>query len=292
VDTVLSKIEKFGRSIEIRTEDAFDFLSSLENKSVHTIITDPPYGIGFSGVTSKTGWDKMSTIEYEDFLLKLFYLAKEKFDETGSMWLFCGRTQIPSVFKCIESSGLNNDLKNWMTYCRAKGRGSSHALKSQAEEIIHITKSKNYTFNPVEYERQVVVPYMKDGKPRGWMLDQITGQRVRWSGLGNVACFTSPFFKSKFEKQIHSTQKPVLLLCELILMSSNNGDTIIDPFSGSGSCAVASLLCDRDFMGTDTDKDMVDKSIEWLNRLDIDLAKEYISSRITNSYNNIFFEEK
>ena len=104
------------------------------------------------------------------------------------------------------------NLENWLTYARAKGRGASKKLKSQAEEILHITKSKKYEWHTVEYLRECVVPYVKDGKPRGWFIDQNTGMRVRWSGVGNVLAFTPPFFQSKFEKQIHSTQKPVLLL--------------------------------------------------------------------------------
>ena len=135
-------------------------------------------------------------------------------------------------------------------------------------------------FNKVEYLREVVAPYIKDGKPRGWFLDQNTGQRVRWSGVGNVLAFTSPTFNSKFEKQIHSTQKPVLLNVELVVLSSNVGDTVFDPFMGSGSCAVACKLTDRKFIGCESDKDMYDKATYWINHINYSEAENYIASRL------------
>ena len=100
------------------------------------------------------------------------------------------------------------------------------------------------------------MPYVQDGKLRGWFLDQSTGQRVRWSGVGNVLAFTSPFFKNKFEKQIHSTQKPVLLFCELIMLSSKPGDIVFDPFAGSGASGVAAQICERNWIGCEIDHEM------------------------------------
>ena len=146
--------------------------------------------------------------------------------------------------------------------------------------MLHITKTNKYIWNPVEYLREVVAPYVQDGKPRGWFLDQTTGQRVRWSGIGNVLAFTSPFFKSKFEKQIHSTQKPVLLFCELIMLSSKPGDSVFDPFAGSAASGVAASMCDRNYVGCELDVDMYKKADDWLRHYDRELAKEYLEHRV------------
>lgn len=257
--------------------DCFEVMKTIKDGSIRTIVTDPPYGIDFKGVTSDTSWDK---VDYHDFILKFLLEAKRILAYDGTLWMFCARTNIPLVFAAIEKAGLTCNLENWLTYARQKGRGASKKLKSQAEEILHITKSNKYTWNSVEYLREVVVPYVKDGKPRGWFLDQNTGERVRWSGVGNVLAFTSPFYKNKFEKQIHSTQKPVLLFCELIMLSSRPGETIFDPFSGSGASGVAAQMCGRNWWGIEIDKEMFNKSLEWLQNYDKELAKEYIQHRI------------
>ena len=147
---------------------------------------------------------------------------------------------------------------------------------------------KNYKWNSVEYLREVVVPYIKDGKPRGWMIDQNTGMRVRWSGVGNALFFTSPFFKNKFEPQIHSTQKPFLLWVELLMISSDKDDAVFDPFSGSCSSGIACSVCGRNYIGCEIDKDMYDKANDWLNNYDKELVKEYIGSRIRRNEESIF----
>lgn len=265
-------------NIELLNCDCFDYMSKMEDNSVSLIVTDPPYGIDFKGVTSNTDWDSIK--DYNSFLCKFLLEVKRILKEDGTMWMFCARIMIPDVFKCITECGLQCNLENWMTYARQKGRASSHRLKSQAEEVLHITKSNKWTFNKVEYLREVVAPYMKDGKPRGWFLDQNTGMRVRWSGIGNVLAFTSPTHNSKFEKQIHSTQKPVLLNIELIMLSSKKGDTVFDPFSGSGSCAVACELTNRNFIGCEKDQDMYKKSWAWINNINYDEAYNYVKTRV------------
>ena len=53
----------------------------------------------------------------------------------------------------------------------------------------------------------------------------------------------------------HPTQKPVSLLSDLILLLSNEGDTVFDPFMGSGSTGVAALLHHRFFVGVDINEE-------------------------------------
>lgn len=88
---------------------------------------------------------------------------------------------------------------------------------------------------------------MKDGKPRGWFIDE-NGQRKRWTGLGNVWVYTSPFWKSRSDKQVHPAQKPVDLLERIIRISTKPGDTVVDFFAGSGSTGVAAKRCDRNYI--------------------------------------------
>jgi len=266
------------KNVELHNTDCFDYMRTIPDNSVPLIVTDPPYGIKFSGQTSDTKWDCIGN--YSDFILSFLREAKRILTDSGTLWMCCARTMIPTVFAAVEKAGLHCNLENWLTYARQKGRGSSHKLKSQAEEILHITKSDKWLFNKVEYLREVVAPYVKDGKPRGWFLDQNTGMRVRWSGIGNVLAFTSPTYNSKFERQIHSTQKPVLLNVELIVLSSNEGDTVFDPFMGSGSCAVACVLTGRKFVGCEVDSDMFAKAGHWINNINYSEAEQYVASRV------------
>lgn len=53
----------------------------------------------------------------------------------------------------------------------------------------------------------------------------------------------------------HPTQKPIELLRKLVLLISDKGDTIFDPFMGSGSTGVASLIEGRKFIGCEIDSE-------------------------------------
>lgn len=69
------------------------------------------------------------------------------------------------------------------------------------------------------------------------------------------------------EDRNHPTQKPVKLIKRLIQASSNKGDTVLDPFMGSGTTAVAAILEDRKFIGFETNKEYFDKANARLKQL-------------------------
>jgi len=54
--------------------------------------------------------------------------------------------------------------------------------------------------------------------------------------------------------RIHPTQKPVDMMEQYILNSTKPGDTVLDPFMGSGSVGIACLNTDRNFIGIEKDK--------------------------------------
>ena len=68
------------------------------------------------------------------------------------------------------------------------------------------------------------------------------------------------------------------------MLSSRPGDTVFDPFAGSGSSGVAADICGRNWIGCEKDTDMFEKADDWLNNIDYELAKEYIDSRVHNQY--------
>lgn len=279
------------RKLNYLNDDCFNVLKNIEDNSIDLIVTDPPYGISFnaSNHMENVDWDKMSSDEYENFLDRFLSECRRVLKPEGSMWMFYGITMIESVIKSINKSGLYNHWENALVYSRAKGRGSKNKLKSLREEIVFLTKDeKKWTWNPVEYLREVVVPYVKDGKPRGWALDQSTGMRVRWSGLGNSLFFTPPAYNNVAEKQIHSCQKPVLLFTELIMLASKVGDTVMDPFMGSGASGVAAHICDRNYIGVEMEEDMFEKASKWKNDLldpstrVYEYIQEYIKKRVSS----------
>lgn len=247
-----------------------DFLNNkLEDNSVDLIVTDPPYLIGYKE------WDQTDNDKFhEDWLEQAYRILKPG----GTLWSFmayCDKTgEIPISYEFygnLNYIGFDVDLRNTVVWARQKGRGASKHLKSQREDIFYAVKPDGKkTWNPLKMLREVVTPYIKDGKPRGWFLDEY-GNRKRWTGLGNVWTYTSPQYNHKTEKQLHPAQKPVMLIERLIRLSSNEGDIVLDPFMGSGTTGIACNLSNRVFIGFENDKqifDIAENRINNFNKLD------------------------
>jgi len=229
---------------KIICEDCRNILRDIPDNSIDLICTDPPYGIGYKS------WDKFVFLDFTaQWLKQCFRILKL----TGTLWSFMGYQNILDFIPILNKYGQVH-LENWVVWARQKGRGSSKHLKSQREDIFHVTKSDKYTWNNLKVLREVVCPYVKDGKPRGWFLDE-NGKRVRWTGLGNVWVYSSPFWNSKDDKQVHPAQKPLMLMERLILLSSNENDIVLDPFCGSGATCVAAKKLGRKFIGIDSNQE-------------------------------------
>jgi site-specific DNA-methyltransferase (adenine-specific) len=59
----------------------------------------------------------------------------------------------------------------------------------------------------------------------------------------------------KKEKRVHPTQKPVRVMEWILENYSKEGDTICDPFMGSGTTGVACKKLNRNFIGIEKDPD-------------------------------------
>jgi len=71
--------------------------------------------------------------------------------------------------------------------------------------------------------------------------------------------------EKKFGK--HPTQKPLDLLKRIVIASTNEGDIILDPFTGSSTTGLAAAMNGRKFVGIDTEKNYLDLSIKRLKDL-------------------------
>lgn len=230
------------------SRDWFEVSKDISDKSIDLAIVDPPYGIDYKE------WDNIDFEVFTDrWVSEIFRVLKD----SGTLWAFMGYGNIFKFVPILNRYG-NVHLENWVVWARQKGRGSSKHLKSQREDIFHITKSKNYTWNNLKVLREVATPYTKDGKPRGWFINE-EGKRVRWTGLGNVWVYTAPYHLGD-DKRIHPAQKPYLLIERLILLSSNKGEKVLDPFAGS---LVVERVCSatgRNSVSVEKDLDMVLKA--------------------------------
>jgi len=272
----------------------------------------------FHSTKIKQDWDKFTSKEYVEFMTDWFNEMYRMLVSNGTCWFSYGFTRIKEILKAIDNTKFINHLENHLVYARSKGRASKNKLKSLREECGMLTKTKNYVWNSEEYLRRVIAPYReKGGKKRGWDFHPVTNMPVRFTGMGNVIpIFTTlqeevaedrrgvvldigsgerlplsgdiynlqfpvvPSVLNKMEKQVHSAQKAILILCMLILLSSKEGDTILDCFGGSFSTGIACAITGRNFIGIERDKETYLKGIEHIKNTPYDRWEKYVKSHI------------
>ncbi len=70
--------------------------------------------------------------------------------------------------------------------------------------------------------------------------------RKRWNGGGKPAVWRTQIVKNNGE---HPSQKPVTLISDFVRLFSDAGETVLDPFMGSGTTGVAAVKLGRRFVG-------------------------------------------
>lgn len=76
--------------------------------------------------------------------------------------------------------------------------------------------------------------------------------RKRWNGGGSHAVWTHPIVLDRAGEggvRLHTTQKPLPLMLELVSLFTDPDDLVLDPFAGSGTTGVACLRLGRRFIG-------------------------------------------
>lgn len=147
---------------------------------------------------------------------KLEELMKEFFRVCkGSIYIFCGTEQISEIRKQMIEAGLSTRLLIWEKTNPSPLNGQ-YIWLSGIECCVY-GKFKGATFN--EHCKNTVFRY-----PCG-------------------------------RNKLHPTQKPLELMEKLILVSSNEGDIILDAFMGSGTTGVACVNTNREFIGFELDEE-------------------------------------
>ncbi len=228
---------------KIYNMDCIEWMKLIPDWSIDLVCVDPPYWISFWN----NNWDKI-----EDFALFTDSWVKECFRVLKDWWSFYWFMARSNVceFKAILDKYWK--IKNWITWERTKWRWSSKNFKSTKEEILYYVKWKWETWNEQLMLKKHVCPYMKDGKPRWWFMNE-EWEKCRWTWIGNVRHYTTPFFKMK-EYNEHPTQKPELMIERIILTSSNEWDIILDPFMWSWTVAKVAIDTKRNFIWFELDE--------------------------------------
>lgn len=257
--------------------DALEQLDHIEAKSVQAVIIDPPYNIG------KDTWD---TIEnYVEWFISVVLKLQEKLKDNGSFLFFHNdmeqiaelmvnikartRLQFKQMIvwnKRFEGSPKKGYLDGYIV------KEGNHNWNKMAEYILFFTFDNSHKLREVRDERKVKQTTIsseilsKTGGMTGWYSNLETGKNYPTSEtivpitkhLGLTLDDIVPKFRNQKTHhsvwnydmaprlKIHLTPKPVALLENILRHVTDEGDTVLDCFAGSGSLGVACKNLKRD----------------------------------------------
>src|SRR5712692_1536979 len=232
--------------LRIYQGDCLEILSSIPESSVDLVFADPPYFLSNGGITCHAGkmvsvnkgaWDKLPGPDVgpvrarfdkvHEFNTAWLAAAQRVLKPNGSIWVSGTSHVIHSVGFAMQQLGfkLLNDI-SWVKP-NPPPNLSCRYFTHATETIIWAAKNSKsrHTFN---------YKLMKEAN-RGKQMKSVWEIRPPES------------WEKKFGK--HPTQKPVALLERILLASTNEGDLVLDPFSGSGTTAIAALRTRRSAVG-------------------------------------------
>lgn len=224
--------------------DCFDALPLLPHGFADLVIADPPYNMNKS--FGENVFHRLSDDEYYKYTLRWLELVRPLMKDTGSIYVCCDWGSSAAISAALSELFT---IRNRITWQREKGRGAARNWKNSMEDIWFATVGDKYTFNldAVKVRRRVLAPYRENGKPKDW--EETPDGNFRATCPGNFWDDVTVPYWSMPENTAHPTQKPEKLLAKLILASSNPGDTVFDPFLGSGSTSVTAKKLSRHYCG-------------------------------------------
>lgn len=238
--------------------DSLKILEQLPENSVDMVFADPPYNLSNGGFTVHAGrrvsvnkgdWDKSKGID-DDFAFHMAWIeaVKRVLKPEGTLWV---SGTYHSIYQCgyaIQLLGYKilNDIA-WFKP-NASPNLSCRYFTASHETLIWARKDPKakHIFNYSE---------MKNGD---WPEDKM---KKPYKQMRSVWSMNTPHKEEKTHGK-HPTQKSLDLLRRVVLASTDKGDVILDPFTGSSTTGVASAMYGRKFIGIDTEKEYLDVSIK------------------------------
>jgi len=239
---------------KIVCSDCIKVLGTVSEPFADLIFADPPFNIGYKYDKYR---DKKDRNNYIAWTKDWMSVCKKVLKPYGSFYIAIGDDYAADVKNIADEFGLF--MRNWLIWHYTFGQQTKNKFARSHTHIFYfVNDKKNFTFNDyavrVPSDRQLIYDD-KRANNTGKMPDDV------WDGHSRV-CGT---FKER--TGWHPCQMPESLLKRIIAVSSNPGDCVLDPFSGSGTTAAVAYQLDRTYVGIEISEKYVEKANERLTEL-------------------------
>ncbi|SHG03863.1 DNA-methyltransferase [Chryseobacterium vrystaatense] len=274
---------------KIHNIDSRNILTVLQNNlKVRSTVTSPPYfDMKDYGSENQIGFGQ-NYEEYLNDLQKIFEDIYKITEDDGSLWIvidsFKRDHQVVTLpfdlaNKLRETNWLLQDIIIWKKD-KTVPWSKNGFVQRKFEYILFFTKSKNFIYNKDNVRtfdtnqlKKWWVKYPERYNPKGKALDEI------WE-------FPIPVQGSWGDQYIrHFCPLPQEMVSQMIELSTNENDIILDPFAGSGSVMFQSAVMKRNYIGFELNKEFIKMFNNYLEKTFNKARKEYELLDNLNSQN-------
>lgn len=234
--------------IKIIQGDSLEILKQIPPLTIDLVIADPPYNLGkdYGNNHDLRGFE-----EYLHFSRKWLNLAYEKLKPTGTIYVFMGVRFVSYLYHILDQE-IGMYFNSWITWHYTQGIGKTKGFSPRHDDILMFTKSESFKFNldniriPQKYYRE--------------------RNNMAGANPGDVWQFSHVHYSNP-EREKHPTQKPESLIERIILASSEENDSVLDPFLGSGTTARVCQQLNRNCVGIELNPEFVEMTENRLKKI-------------------------
>ena len=263
-------------SIKIHLGDCLEITKDIPDGTIALVYLDPPF---FTQKVQKLStrdrtkefsfsdrWK--STNEYADFLLTRLKEFRRVLASTGSIFFHCDNSASHVARLLLDEVFGQGMFRAEIIWHYRRWSNSQRTLLPSHQNIYFYSKTDGYKFNPIyeDYSPSTNVDQILQKRKRDEFGKSVYARDENGIPISNgdkkgvpaSDVWDIPFLNPKAKERVgYPTQKPILLLERIIQISTDEGDTVLDPFCGSGTTLLAADLLNRHGIGIDISSDAV-----------------------------------
>ena len=276
-------------------------LKEIEANKVDLIYFDPPFFT--QRKHSLTNKDNSKTYEFDDkynsieeyleLVENVLVQSKRVLKNTGSVFLHCDKTASHNIRAVMDKVFGRENFQSEIIWSYKRWSNAKKGLLNAHQVIFFYSKTQDFKFNTLytDYSATTNLDQILQDRERNengksvYKKDEngnvILGKEKKGVPLSDV--WEIPYLNPKAKERTgYPTQKPVLLLNQILNIVTDEGDLVVDPFCGSGTTCVSAKSLKRQFIGIDISKDAVELANSRLEEMVI--SESNLLNKGTNEY--------
>lgn len=276
-------------------------LKEIEANKVDLIYFDPPFFT--QRKHSLTNKDNSKTYEFDDkynsideyleLVENVLQESKRVLKNTGSVFLHCDKTASHNIRVVMDKVLGRENFQSEIIWSYKRWSNAKKGLLNAHQVIFFYSKTQDFKFNTLytDYSATTNLDQILQDRERDengksvYKKDEngnvILGKEKKGVPLSDV--WEIPYLNPKAKERTgYPTQKPVLLLNQILNIVTDEGDLVVDPFCGSGTTCVSAKSLKRQFIGIDISNDAVELANSRL--VEMVISESNLLNKGTNEY--------